>query len=221
MVADDTTLLQGHHNLKYLKWSIEEDLKQLIDWFRDNLLTINLDKTECLLFFNGNSNSPLKFELELGDYIIKCTDQVKFLCLWIDKKLQWTMHTNTLLMKLKQNTNLLKVGNKFLNKASKKLVYYANIYSHITYGILIWGNMIDSALKKNLQNCMDTCFNLITHLPPTSSIYKRENMLRLDQLLFLENAKLSYQLQHNLLPLKLHSMLSCDSKRKSQGKKQL
>ena len=44
LFADDTTLLQGHQNLKYLKWSIEEDLKLMIDWFRANLLTINLEK---------------------------------------------------------------------------------------------------------------------------------------------------------------------------------
>ena len=61
------------------------------------------------------------------------------------------MHTNTLLMKLKQNTNLLKMGNGFLNKASKKLVYYAHIYSHITYGILVWGNMIDTATNNKVQ----------------------------------------------------------------------
>ena len=218
LFADDTTILQGHQNLKYLKWSIEEDLKQMIDWFRADLLTINLDKTECLLFHNSNSNSPLKLELELGDHIIRNSDQVKFLGLWIDKKLQWSMHTNTLLMKLKQNTNLLKIGNKFLNKANKKLVYYAHIYSHITYGILVWGNMIDTATKNKVQKCMDICFNLTTHLRPTPFNYKKEKMLRLEELILLENTKFSFKLQHNLPP-KLHSMLSSDSKRKSLEKR--
>ena len=99
----------------------------MTDWFRANLLTINLNKTECVLFNNSNSNNIPTFELEIGDCRISNTNQVKFLGLWIDRKLQWTMHTNTLLLKLKQNTNLLKVGNKFLNKTSKKLVYYAHI----------------------------------------------------------------------------------------------
>ena len=127
LFADETTILHGHKNLNYLKWSIEQDLKQMTDWFRANLLTINLNKTECVLFNNSNSNNIPTFELEIGDCRISNTDQVKFLGLWIDRKLQWTMHTNTLLLKLKQNTNLLKVGNKFLNKTSKKLVYYAHI----------------------------------------------------------------------------------------------
>ena len=138
LFADDTTILHGHKNLNYLKWSLEEDLKQMTDWLRANLLTINLNKTECVLFNNSNNNNVPTFELEIGDCRISNTDQVKFLGLWIDRKLQWTMHTNTLLLKLKQNTNLLKVGNKFLNKTSKKLVYYAHIYSHVSYGILVW-----------------------------------------------------------------------------------
>ena len=162
LFADDTTILQGHKNLKYLKWSMEEDLKLIIDWFKANLLTINLDKTECILFPSSNRNTQLHIELELGEYKIRNTNQVKFLGLWIDQKLQWNKHVNTLVMKLKQNTNLLQVGNKFLNKDSKKLVYYAHIYSHIVYGLLVWGNMIEKIMRAKLQKCMDACIKLIT-----------------------------------------------------------
>ena len=186
----------------------------MIDWFKANLITINLEKTKCLLLHNSNCNSSPTIELELGDHTIRNSDQVKFLGIWIDKKLQWNIHTNTLLMKLKQNTNLLKIGNKFLNKASKKLVYYAHLNSHITYGILVWGNMIDKEIKNKIQKCMDTCFNLIAHLPPTPLNYKKEKIVRLEDLILLENTKLSYKLQYSLLPQKLHSMLLSDSKKK-------
>ena len=53
---------------------------------------------------------------------------------------------------------------------------------------------------------MNTYFNLITHLPPTPLNYKKEKMLRLEELILLENTKLYFKLQHNLLPPKLHSM---------------
>ena len=151
LFADDTTLLQGHKNLKYLKWSMEEDLKHVIDWFRANLLTLNLDKTECILFSASTSNTQLHIELELGEHKLINTNHVKFLGLWIDQKLQWNKHLNTLVMKLKQNTNLLQMGNKFLNKNSKILVYYAHIYSHIIYGLVVWGNMIERTMKIKLQ----------------------------------------------------------------------
>ena len=122
-------------------------------------------------------------------------------------------------MKIKQNTNLLKVSNRFLSKPSKKLVYYAHIYSHLTYGLPIWGNMIDSGTKRKLQRSMDICFNLITHLPPTPSNYKKESMLNLEELLLLENTKLAFKLQNHLLPVRLHNMLNSDSRMKSLEKR--
>ena len=66
---------------------------------------------------------------------------------------------------------------------------------------------------------MDICFNLITHLPPTPLNYKKENMLNLEELILLENTKLSFKLQHHLLPVRLHSMLNSDSRMKSLEKK--
>ena len=42
---------------------------------------------------------------------------------------------------------------------------------------------------------MDICFNLITHLSPTPLNYRKENMLNLEELILLENTKLSLKLQ--------------------------
>ena len=84
------------------------------------------------------------------------------------------MHTNTLLMKLKQNTNLLKIGNKFPNKASKKLVYYAHIYSHNQYRILVWGNMIDTATKNKVQNVWISASTLSHIYPPLHLTINKE-----------------------------------------------
>ena len=66
---------------------------------------------------------------------------------------------------------------------------------------------------------MDICFNLITHLPPTPSNYKKESMLNLEELLLLENTKLAFKLQHHLLPVRLHNMLNSDSRMKSLQKR--
>ena len=79
--------------------------------------------------------------------------------------------------------------------------------------------MIERTMKAKLQKCMDTCFKLITYLPPTPLNYKKEKMFRLDDLMVLENAKLSYKLEHNLLPQTLHDMLVSDSKNQSLEKK--
>ena len=144
---------------------------------------------------------------------------VKFLGVWIDDKMTWTKHVSTLMVKLKQNMHLLKLSNKFLTKETKKLIYYAHIYSHLTYGILIWGNMINQLAMNKIQKILNSCFNLITGLAPTPNNFKKEKMLRLHDLIQLENRKLGYQLDKNLLPLNLHKLLWTDSRNKSLQKK--
>ena len=121
-------------------------------------------------------------------------------------------------MKLKQNINLLKVGNKFLTKGSKKIYYYAHIYSHITYGLAIWGNMVEATTRNKIQKCMDICLNQITHQAPTLANYKREKILRLEELVLLENTKLGYKMEHQLLPTKLNNMMLSDSRQQSLAK---
>ena len=195
---------------------IEEDLGKMTDWFNANLLTINLDKTECILFSPQEKYAKCEdITLIINNTHLKSTSCTRFLGTWIDDKLQWKTHTSNLLMKLKKNINLLKVGNKFLSKASKKICYYAHIYSHIMYGLVVWGNMIELGTKNKIQTCMDVCFNLITHQTPTKANYKSERMLRLDELIKLENIKLGYKLEHSILPTTIHDMLKSDSKNTS------
>ena len=85
LFADDTTLYITHRNLRYLKWCMEEDMKRLITWFKANKLTLNLSKTECVLFQkNGRRQS---ITLEINNIQITNTKDVKFLGMWINEYL--------------------------------------------------------------------------------------------------------------------------------------
>ena len=80
LFADDTTLFKGHQNLRYLKWCVETELTELVDWFRANGLTLNLNKTVCMLF--GTTKLLNKADLNavsLGDIEVQVNDKVKFL----------------------------------------------------------------------------------------------------------------------------------------------
>ena len=210
LFADDTTLYFTHQNLNYLKWGIEDDLKRVMDWFKANKFKLNVNKTECVLF----QHKPVKqnCSIDIENIIIPSTDNAKFLGLWLDNKLSCRKHTNTLMIKIKQNTNLLKISNKFFTKACKKIIYFAHIQNHICYGLSIWGNLVDNITKYKIQKCMDICFKLITHTTPSKEYYKHEKMLTLNELIELENIKIGYKLHHKTLPTKLSNQLKTDSK---------
>ena len=83
LFADDTTLYNSHRNLEYLKWTLEQDIMNIMDWFRANKLTLNLNKTECLVFHPSGKSS--KIDLKLGNETIHSTESTKFLGMWLDK----------------------------------------------------------------------------------------------------------------------------------------
>ena len=114
--------------------------------------------------------------LDIGNYKLHNSEIVKFLGVWIDDKMAWTKHMSTLMMKLKQNMHLLKLSNKFLTKETKKLIYYAHIFSHLTYGILIWGNMINQGTMNKIQKTLKFLFQPNNRTSPyTKQLQEREN----------------------------------------------
>ena len=57
--ADDTTLFYADKNLDVIKCCVEYDLKLIMDWFRANSLTLNIQKTKYLLFAPRNGKKTL------------------------------------------------------------------------------------------------------------------------------------------------------------------
>ena len=47
LFTDDTTIYMSHKNLTYLNHCLEHDLGIISNWFKDNLLTLNTNKTVC------------------------------------------------------------------------------------------------------------------------------------------------------------------------------
>ena len=153
LFADDTTIYATHKNLRHFTWCIREDLMTLMDWFKANKLTLNLNKSVCLLF-SDKKVSRSSYLTELG---IPISDRTKFLGLQIDDKLDWQFQFNHVQLKIKRNMNMLKRGCKLLNTGAKKILYYSHIYSHFSYCISTWGPM----LQQNQISCKNYRINAL------------------------------------------------------------
>ena len=78
--------------------------------------------------------------------------------------------------------------------------------------------MIPQSTLGSLQKTLNTCFTLTTNLTPTLKNYKQEKLFRLQELLTLENNKLGYQMDKDLLPKNISHLLWTDSKDKTLKK---
>ena len=148
--ADDTTLYGSSKSLRLLQCKIEHDLAVITDWFRANKLTLNVEKTICVIFSPKNElNEEIK--LNLGGHIIPCQTETKSLGVWIAKNLNWKKQIDVLLIKLRQNVGLLKKSKNILDRYALRSVYYAQIHSHLSYAISVWGSMLSMKQIQKLQ----------------------------------------------------------------------
>ena len=216
LFADDTTLYKTHRNLVYLKWCLEDDLCTLSDWFAANKLTLNLDKTVCMLFHKNNKTSEI--ELKIKDMTIINQTETKFLGMWLDQSLSWHNHIQRLTLKIKRNKYLLNNGKHLMDQCTKRLVYYAHIASHIQYGILLWGNNASKEQLNRLQKLQTKCLELIQDKKPNTNLNKTLGILSIEDMVKLENMKFGYKLVHWMLLQKIIEICCKDSKQESLTK---
>ena len=210
LFADDTTLFHSHKDLKYLKWCILHDIDLLMDWFQANKLTLNLNKSSVMLF--SPDGKDREFDISISDIVIPTVKETKFLGIWIDNKLKWNINLSKIINKIKQGLKLLGNSKNLLTKEAKKLVYFAHIQSHINYGLIIWGNMISSNQLSRLQKLQNKCVMLINNQKHdiSNKSFQMLRILKIKDLLHLENCKFAFKFINGLLPSPIESTVKKD-----------
>ena len=209
LFADDTTLYKSHRNLKYLTWCIEDDLRKLADWFTSNKLTLNIEKTVCILFQKPGQSENIK--LEVGNQTIFNTPETRFLGMLLDEHMNWSPHINNLILKITRNSNMLKLNQSIMPTDAKLHIYQAHVASHIQYCILLWGNNASEIQLKKLQKIQNICMRYVLPKTQTSQIYQKLKVLNINSLIELSNLKFSFKLVNNLLPTKIKNNCLEDS----------
>ena len=137
LFADDTTLLNTHCNKNFLKYSIIHDLEILMSWFNMNQLSLNSQKTVIINFWEDKTSSGISIDGKE----IPLVKSIKFLGVHLDHRISWSTHIDQLHKKFMANKILLVNSRSMLTMDCLRSVYYAHVYSHLTYGLIIWGPM--------------------------------------------------------------------------------
>ena len=217
LFADDTTIYMSHENLTYINHCIENDLSIVSDWFKANLLTLNPNKTVAMRFLHRKPKGKL-MSINLRNITIKFVKETKFLGIWLDENLNWSAHTSKLITKLKRNTHLLSNHCNFLDTLTLKLIYYAQIQSHLNYGLILWGNMATCDALNKIRTLQNKCMKMLQIGRTPLQMYKDLRLLDLSQLIDLENNKLAYKIYHKQLPFRMLAIINSDSQNKTLNK---
>ena len=186
-------------------------MKTIVKWFQVNKLTLNIEKTVCLLFQKQGQSEEITIKVD--NITIQNTHEIKFLGIWLDEHLNWTTHIQKLILKLTRNTNLLKYNQNLMPIHTKKLVYHSHIASHLQYGLLLWGNNATESQINKLQKIQNKCLKYLLPKETPYNASKKLNILNIRDMLKLVNLKFGYKLANKQLPPRIITICQEDSKK--------
>lgn len=93
MYADDTALIFSESDKEILLKRVIDNINTLTEYFNAYDLTLNIQKTQTLLFANRSND---KISIPYKGHNLTSKDEVVLLGLHIDKKLDWKCHIDFL-----------------------------------------------------------------------------------------------------------------------------
>ena len=114
---------------------MNKELMKLYEWFCINRLSLNISKTNFVVFHAKNKpKSPVT--ILINNKAIDEVEEVKYLGIIINSKMTFKNHINELKKKISRSIGILyKLRPKY-----SLVFYYGIIYPFLLYGIIIWGN---------------------------------------------------------------------------------
>ena len=211
--ADDTTLYQSGDNYLTLVQNLNSEINSTFKWLCANRLSLNIKKTKYMIFNQSQAqtnhdgshsihinNTPLT---RVGSSFEEKT--IKFLGLNIDDKFTWKKHISQICSKISLSIFFINKVKYILPAHALKSLYYSLIHCQIIYGLLAWGraqsvNKIFLLQKRAIRTLCKQQYR--NH---TNPLFKKENILKLNDLYNLHVSLFMHDYQNSKLPISFHN----------------
>ena len=197
LFADDTNLFYCTKNYEDLMKNANVELSKLSEWFRANRLSLNISKTNYILF--GNRRRCLadtKFNICIDGNTIERVCFTKFLGVYIDEDLNFKHHTAQISKKISKSLGILNRVKYILPRKILVTLYRTMIHPYLSYCNIIWGGA--SLLALNRLICLQKrAVRLITcsyFRAPSNPIFDKLGILKLQDVYKYEILMFVYQI---------------------------
>ena len=136
--SDDTNPLCLGNSFKKLNKLVNADLKRLVNWLNANKISLNVKKTEMVIFKSKQKKFEGDLKIKLSGKRLYPTESVKYLGVKIDTNLSWQYHVNGLSIKLNRANVLLFKIRKHVSCKILRSIYFAVFDSYLSYCCLVW-----------------------------------------------------------------------------------
>lgn len=201
--ADDTNAIMSNHDLDCLISSVNNELSNISIWFKVNKLSLNVNKTNYMIFKNRHS-SRLYNNIHICIDGIELTkvSQTKFLGVIVDESLTWQNHNSYVTNIVSKYSGILFRLKHILPCSTLFSLYNTLVLPHLYYCNIIWAdsnncnlNTILVKQKRIVRLCTNSAW--LEHTPP---LFSQLNTLNIYDIHKLIKSLFMYNYTTNNLP---------------------
>ena len=211
LFADDTNLFLKGSSIDEMVTLINLELIKLMDWIHANKLSLNISKTQYMIFKNkGKADKTDSINVYIDQVKLKNVESTKFLGVIIDNRLSWSQHINYIKNKIAKSIGILCKARKFLYTSTLVTLYNSFVYPYITYGVEVWGTANDCYIQQVLK-LQKRSVRVITSSRPrdhSTPLFKKLKILPLSQVYIYCVVKLMYKYVNQLVPQTFKDMFT-------------
>ena len=209
LFADDTTFQLSSNNLQELFTTANTELQKACEWFQSNKLTLNVSKTKYILFRSKTMAVDFSMlKLKIGDENIErigstCdTKYFKFVGLRLEEYLTWEYQINHVHGKISNGNFAISSVKIFLPLNVRLTLYNTLCRSHMEFGIIAWGGVNLSKLKKITQ-LQKKCVRNVAgkgYNSHTDPFFSKLNILKFEDLFKYNSCRFMHKCINEKLP---------------------
>ena len=147
LFADDTSIFYLTRNIVDITCTVNNELEKLDIWFRVNKLSLNMNKTNFIMFTNKKQLRPT-VNIVLNGKNIEQVSHTKFLGVIIDENLTWREQIKTVETKVSKSIGVLYKTKDVLDIQSLRTLYQSLVEPYKSYCCEMWGNTYPSRVRK-------------------------------------------------------------------------
>ena len=200
--ADDTNLLCSDKDPTQLRLKMNVDLKLIFEWLCSNRLSLNVSKTEFIIFKPPKKNIHQRITLKLNGTTLYESQKIRYLGLIMDERLTWKHHITELSKKLSKSIGIIFKMKELCPQRVLISLYYSLVHSYLNYGACVWGNADEIHVNKIrvLQKKIIRIIANVEYNDHSSPLFKAFKILKFDDILKMQLACLMFDFDHGNLP---------------------
>ena len=148
LFADETNLFFSCKDITHLFNTVNSELDKLSIWFKANKLSLNIKKTNYILFGTKHLSAAVFHNVSIDGQLLERVEYTKFLGVYIDEKLTWKKHIEHVASKISKGLGAMGRIRNIVPSKSLLMLYHALVYPYLTYCNIVWGTACASVLAK-------------------------------------------------------------------------